>query len=263
MEVNQNLNHLESEQIELHPINNIIGALWRDVDRFVSKIIRYKGTDCWGYAGKKDPSGYGHFAISGSARPAHCMSYELSVGEVPDGYDVHHKCDNPGCINPYHLEALTRAEHVAKTTGHFKNRTHCKRGHEFTEENTRFYNGFRTCRRCACLRFKVKRDPLYQERSACSALYCKRNHPLFGENMHLVHLATGYWRRFCRTCQREATARHRLANDEAVQAARAFRRAEIIARRTKQNEDRAFALFEDSPNIPAEILVPLLRRLLL
>ena len=248
--------------IELHPINNIIGAPARDVDRFISKIIRYKGTDCWGYAGKKDPSGYGHFSLCGTQRPSHCMSYELSIGEIPDGKQVHHNCDNPGCINPYHLEALTPAEHVAKTTGHPKNKTHCKRGHEFTPENTRLYNGFRTCRACAVLRFKVKRDPLYQELGVASSLYCKRGHAKFGAGMRIIKTASGHFRRYCLKCGAEASARHQRENDESVQIARAFRRVQVIAARTKENERRMIALVRNAKNIPAEILIPALRRLM-
>ena len=250
------------ELVELHPINNVIGAPSIDVDRFISKIIHYKGTDCWGFAGKKDPGGYGHFGLCGTSRPSHCMAYELAVGEIPDGKEIHHKCDNPGCINPYHLEALTRAEHVNKTTGHPKNRTHCKRGHAFTPENTRLYNGFRTCRACVVLRFKVKRDPLYQEVGASSSLYCKRGHPKFGKGMRLIATATGTLVRVCRTCSADNTARHKRENDESVQVARAFRRAEVISRRIKENERRMIALVRNASNIPAQILIPALRRLM-
>jgi WhiB family redox-sensing transcriptional regulator len=36
-------------------------------------------------------------------------------------------------------------------------KTHCKRGHEFDESNTRYYRGKRTCRACAQQRSHAKR----------------------------------------------------------------------------------------------------------
>lgn len=36
------------------------------------------------------------------------------VGQIPSGYVVHHACENKRCLNPAHLEAVSRREHYVE-----------------------------------------------------------------------------------------------------------------------------------------------------
>lgn len=124
------------------------------------------GDDCWEWKAGRNQSGYGVIGAGGNGgRPlrAHRVLYEILVGPIPAGLDIDHLCRNRGCVNPAHLEPVTRSENVRRgiaplvTRQRAAERTHCKRGHEFTPENTymqklRTGSLARSCRKCAALR---------------------------------------------------------------------------------------------------------------
>ena len=114
------------------------------MQRFWSKVEITGLHSCWNWTAGKSSNRYGVFYLN-SLQRAHRVAYTLIHGEIPEGYDVHHKCENRGCVNPMHLETIEHAQHKREhQTGWRK--THCKRGHERTPENVRA-NGH--CKPCA------------------------------------------------------------------------------------------------------------------
>lgn len=69
--------------------------------RFWSKVS--KTQSCWVWTASKNADGYGSFAISRVTHRAHRVAWILTNGEIPDGLQVLHRCDNPSCVNPDHL----------------------------------------------------------------------------------------------------------------------------------------------------------------
>ena len=60
---------------------------------------------------KHPTDGHGRFEVGKRLLMAHVVYYERKHGPVPKGTHVHHKCEQPDCVNPDHLEPVTPAEH--------------------------------------------------------------------------------------------------------------------------------------------------------
>lgn len=67
--------------------------------------------ECWIWHRRLDSRGYGVFSLKGKVIAAHRFFFVLYKGPIPEGNSVHHTCQNPACVNPAHLEAMTSSEH--------------------------------------------------------------------------------------------------------------------------------------------------------
>lgn len=77
------------------------------IERFWKRVDQTKGDDeCWPWTGSTTPNGYGLLQARGlSDQPiyTHRFAYEVTIGEIPEGKHVLHRCDNPPCCNPSHF----------------------------------------------------------------------------------------------------------------------------------------------------------------
>lgn len=128
--------------------------------RFWSKVR--KTESCWIWDGSLFHDGYGLFKYSGKNKRAHRVAWFLENGEIPANLFVCHTCDNLRCVRPDHLfigsVSDNKRDCVNKKRDAQSKKTHCPKGHEYSQENTRIYNGCRICGIC------VKAKSLRQSR---------------------------------------------------------------------------------------------------
>lgn len=75
---------------------------------------------CWIWNNGKTKDRYGVITIGGKKCYTHRLSYERRYGRIPNGLDIDHLCRDRSCMNPEHLEAVTRKENLAR--GEHKNK---------------------------------------------------------------------------------------------------------------------------------------------
>lgn len=158
---------------------------------------------CWNWTGyQRDYArGYGSFWFEGRLVMAHRLAYEYLVGSVESSLDIDHLCRNPNCVNPDHLEPVSRAVNNARSfnvSGTNSRKARCKFGHLFTEGNIYpLKDGGRSCRKC---RQKISREASAVRRREGTGTPC------IIENC----AAFGYARGLCRGHYKKAIYRGRL-----------------------------------------------------
>lgn len=89
--------------------------------RFWEKVQKGAEDECWPWVGSRNNTGYGVIHVMRVRYSAHRLAYELTHGEIGPGLDIRHRCDNPPCVNPRHLETGTRLQNM---------RDKCERGRQ-------------------------------------------------------------------------------------------------------------------------------------
>jgi hypothetical protein len=122
-------------------------------ERLWSHVERRGPTECWPSDLYRMRGGRTKIRRGGRGGPliyTHVAVYELLVGPVPEGCELHHRCENGNCCNPAHLVALTRYGHAQEHRP-----PTCRLGHPLIRRN----DG-----RGVCLACDARRQREYQAR---------------------------------------------------------------------------------------------------
>ena len=104
------------------------------LERFWSKVDTTG--DCWIWQASVTSTGYGQFVVDSRNFKAHRFAYEVAIGPIPAGLEIDHLCENVLCVNPWHLEPVSHAENIRRSSRHNGAKTHCPLGHRYSKVNT-------------------------------------------------------------------------------------------------------------------------------
>ena len=75
-----------------------------------SKICEDMATGCWLWGGSLR-NGYGVVTLNRRRHFVHRLLFSILVAPIPKRHQLHHQCRNPQCVNPNHLEPLSKKAH--------------------------------------------------------------------------------------------------------------------------------------------------------
>lgn len=145
-------------------------------ERFWSKVTT-SSSGCWEWNACVS-HGYGRFRYQGQTRFAHRVAYSALVVELAEGAVLRHKCDNPPCVNPGHLEPGSQADNMGDMYAKGRNwqsaKTVCLRGHKLEYPNlapSGTVRGKRYCLSCTRARSRVAYNPTLDLQTESDLIY--------------------------------------------------------------------------------------------
>lgn len=197
---------------------------------YILNHCRVTEKGCWEWRSSRARSdGYVQASFNNKVWRVHRYAYTIAIGPIPPMLDVLHTCDNPPCCNPDHLFVGTQRDNMLDCIGKGRHptpeKTHCAKGHAYSEHGKVSKTGWRRCILCdrARLRilagwpedlaFSLPRTSLgyrpvnsynSERRSHADSTRCRNGHPRTPDNTYIPPRGT----KQCKVCMMEARKRH-------------------------------------------------------
>ena len=122
-------------------------------------LFKNNQPDCTVWTGAQFPNGYGVIRIKNVNYRVHRVFYEYFTGnKIPNGMTVDHLCNTKLCCKISHMRIVSPIDNRKRGYYPNKHKTHCPRGHEYTELNTHVNSfGRRVCKTCDLQRTRLRR----------------------------------------------------------------------------------------------------------
>jgi len=117
---------------------------------FLRKITK-QHNGCWIWIGATTMLGsHRNFPyVNFAGKQSHRVAWELFRGAIPRGLEIDHLCKITNCVNPTHLEPVTRLENVRRSSRYHPVGSKCCRGHLMVKGNFKIRKeGFKRCLLC-------------------------------------------------------------------------------------------------------------------
>jgi hypothetical protein len=173
-------------------------------------------TPCWIWLRYCEPKmGYGYSKVFGT--PAHRGLYQLLVHEISKSVILHHRCEQPGCVNPSHLQEMSQADHnvlhkVGKKMNLSEEERERRREHGVNmgrknapflySKQSRSEVGKKRHSEMTADQVNEWRQSVSEGRKKNAPTHCPYGHPYFGENLYISPRG----QRACRTCTKRRLA---------------------------------------------------------
>ena len=99
--------HLKAAGVDTSP-PRVEDRLWDHVDTC---------GECWEWQRQRDEDGYGRISVGGIPKRVHRVVMELDGHDI-EGLVVRHRCHNPACCRPEHLELGTQLDNIRDRAEH-------------------------------------------------------------------------------------------------------------------------------------------------
>lgn len=90
----------------------------------IAARTRVTDAGCWEWQAARNPAGYGQVQYQNVLYLAHRFSYEAHRGAIDPELTIDHLCRNTCCVNPGHLEVVTRSENSRRAWTPMPTSTH-------------------------------------------------------------------------------------------------------------------------------------------